>query len=230
MSARKVTPAKKVAIAKLTREHMERWTAKQNADNAFDWPIPAPRTIGEEFDKSGGARMPLEIPPQPVEWQQEGGVMVGAPPLDRYYQFLRNDYAAGARNNNGIVALVEGLRALAANPEIVAGDESGAFIAGLLAKVEGSYPGELLTLLPSVSAALRGAKKHEATNGVKESILSKCREYKEAHPTHGNGKIAKEIAPDAFKMNQDAGSPFGWESEIDAYEAIKGWLTPSKSK
>ncbi|MHB8224527.1 hypothetical protein [Acidithiobacillus sp.] len=230
MSARKLTPAKNVAAQKAFNEHMRKWARDQNAGRFKDFPIAEPRTIGEEFDRSGGARTPLEVPAQPVEWRHEGSLMVGTPPKGEEYQFLHDDFAAMARNDNGIVALVEGLRALATNPEIIAGEESGAFISGLLEAVEGSYQGELLALLPSVAGALRAAGKHKATDDVKEPILSKCRAYKEAHPTHGNGKIAKEIAPDAFKMNQDAGRPFGWKSEIDAYEAIKGWLTPSKSK
>ena len=230
MSARKLTPAKNVAAQKAFNEHMRKWARDQNAGRFKDFPIAEPRTIGEEFDRSGGARTPLEVPAQPVEWRHEGSLMVGTPPKGEEYQFLHDDFAAMARNDNGIVALVEGLRALAINPEIIAGEESGAFISGLLEAVEGSYQGELLALLPSVAGALRAAGKHKATDDVKEPILSKCRAYKEAHPTHGNGKIAKEIAPDAFKMNQSAGHPFGWKNEIDAYEAIKGWLTPSKSK
>ncbi|MBU2734108.1 hypothetical protein [Acidithiobacillus ferridurans] len=230
MSARKVTPAKMVAAQKQFNEHMREWARVQNADRFKDCPIPEPRTIGQQVDESEGVRTPLEVPAQLVEWQHEGGVMIGTPPKGGAYQSLHDDFAAMARNDNGIVALVEGLRALATNPEIIAGEESGAFISGILEAVEGSYQGELLALLPSVSAALRVGGKHKKTDDVKEPILSKCRAYKEAHPTHGNGKIAKEIAPDAFKMNQSAGHPFGWKNEIDAYEAIKGWLTPSKSK
>jgi len=217
-------------MAKQLREHMEIWTAKQNTDKAFDWPIPAPRTIGKEFDRSGGVRTPLEVPAQPVEWRHEGGIMVGTPPKGGGYQSLHDDFAAMARNDNGLMALVEGLRALAVNPEIVAGDESGAFIAGLLAEVEGRYPGELLALLPSVAGALRAAGKHKPTDDVKERILSRCRAYKEAHPTHGKGKIAKEMKRYAFDLNNEKGCPFKWDDETDAYEAIKGWLTPSKSK
>ena len=230
MSARKLTPVKKVQMNKMFNKHMRSLAQNSDPDIFGGYPLPQPRTIGQEFDSHGGERMPLEVPAQPVEWRHEGSLMVGTPPKGEEYQFLHDDFAAMAKNHNGIVALVEGLRALAINPEIVAGDESGAFVSGLLEAVEGSYQGELLALLPSVAGALRAAGKHKATDDVKEPILSKCRAYKEAHPTHGNGKIAKEIAPDAFKMNQDAGRPFGWESEIDAYEAIKGWLTPSKSK
>jgi hypothetical protein len=156
--------------------------------------------------------------------------MMGTPPKGGEYQFLHDGFAEAARNHNGMVALLEGLRTLASNPEIMAGEESGAFAIDLLKEVESRYPGELLTLLPSVGNALRGAGKHKRTNSVKEFILGKCRAYREKHPTHGNGKIAKAIAIDAFEMNQNAGRPFRWESKIDAYEAIKGWLTPSKSK
>lgn len=231
MSARKVTPAKMVAAQKHFNEHMRQSAREYNETAPDGYQMPAPHTIGEEFDRSRGVRMPLEAPAQPAEWRHEGGVMAGNPPKGGEYQSLRDGFAAMARNDNGLMALVEGLRALASSPEIIAGEESGAFISGLLAEVECRYPGELLALLPSVAGALRAAGKHKATDDVKEPILSKCRAYKEAHPTHGNGKIAKEIAPDAFKMNQDAGGPFvRWESAIDAYEAIKGWLTPSKSK
>lgn len=222
MSARKLTPAKMVAAQKAFNEHMRKWARDQNAAE--------PRTIGEEFDRSGGVRMPLEVPAQPVEWRHEGSIMVGTPPKGGEYQFLHDDFAAMAKNDNGIVALVEGLRALAINPEIAGGEESGAFIAGLLAAVEGSYRGELLALLPSVAGALRAAGKHKATDAVKEPVLSRCRAYKEAHPTHGNGKIAKELKAYAFALNNEKGRPFKWNDETDAYEAIKGWLTPSKSK
>ena len=230
MSARKLTPAKKVAAQKHFNEHMRQSAREYNETAPDGYPMPEPRTIGQEFDKSGGVRTPLEVPAQPVEWRHEGSVMVGIPPKGGEYQLLHDDFAAMARNHNGMVGLVEGLRALAINPEIVAGDESGAFIAGLLDEVERRYAGELLGVLPSVAAAMRVGGKHKKTDAVKALVLMRCKEYREKHPTHGNTKVAREIAPEAFKMNQDAGRPFGWGNEIDAYESIKGWLTPSKSK
>ena len=230
MSARKLTPAKNVAAQKAFNEHMRKWARDQNAGRFKDFPIAEPRTIGEEFDRSGGARTPLEVPAQPVEWRHEGSLMVGTPPKGEEYQFLHDDFAAMAKNHNGIVALVEGLRALAINPEIIAGEESGAFISGLLEAVDGSYPGELLALLPSVASALKGSRKHAKTDAVKVPILMKCQAYNEEHPTHGNTKIAKEMKRYAFDLNDKKGCPFKWGDETDAYESIKGWLTPSKSK
>ncbi|MBU2739866.1 hypothetical protein [Acidithiobacillus concretivorus] len=230
MIGRKVSPAKMVATQKAFNEHMRKWTRDQNAGQFKGFPIAEPRTIGQECEATKGERIPLEVPAQPVEWRHEGSLMIGTPPKGGEYQSLHDDYAAMARNHNGIAALVEGLRALAINPEIAEGEESGAFISGLLEAIEGSYQGELLGLLPSVAGALRAAGKHKATDAVKEPVLSRCRAYKEAHPTHGNGKIAKELKAYAFALNNEKGRPFKWNDETDAYEAIKGWLTPSKSK
>ncbi len=231
MSGRPAKPANKITVAKLLREHLREWANDQNADQFKDCPIPEPRTIGQQFDQSGGVRMTLEVPAQPVDWRHDGSIMVGTPPKGGGYQFLHDDFAAIARNENGMMALVEGLRALALNPEITGGEESGAFITGLLSEVEGRYSGELLAMLPSVAAAIRVGGKHKKTNAVKESVLIRCEEYRKKHPTHGNTKIAREMKKDAFLLNA-AGMvhPFKWEDETDAYEAIKGWLTPSKSK
>ena len=233
MSSRPFSPIKLIALRKKFREHMQSWEKEQNAAKFAEFPITTALPIGRYVDElmDGSPRtINLRLPgifhddgtTTPPQDARETGEPFWIDMADSYMQRMIDD--------NGLLALVQGLRNLAANPEVTGGRESGAFIAGLLAEVEGRYPGELLALLPSVGHALRASGKHRATDAVKEPVLMKCRAYKEAHPTHGKSATAKKIAPDAFKMNQNAGRPFGWESDIDAYEAIKGWLTPSKSK
>ncbi|MHB8224441.1 hypothetical protein [Acidithiobacillus sp.] len=207
MSGRKVTPVKKIVMAKRLREHFQESATEQNAGKFASFPIPEPLTIGQEFDQSWGERMPLTIPPQRT--MDEAGRFVEVPMDDTdSWRFVCDNFAATSRNHNGMVALVEGLRALAINPEIIAGEESGAFISGLLEAVDGSYPGELLALLPSVASALKGSRKHAKTDAVKVPILMKCQAYNEEHPTHGNTKIAKEMKRYAFDLNDKKGCPF----------------------
>jgi hypothetical protein len=209
MNGRKLAPAKMVAMQKAVNKHMREWGH-------------APRTIGQEFDESGGVRMPLEVPAQPVEWQHEGGIMVGTPPKDGAYQFLHDDFAAMARNDNGLMALVEGLRALASSPEIIAGEESGAFISGLLKTVEGSYRGELMTLFPSVTAGIAANARHAPTNTLKERILADCAKHKSG--TQWKNRAARKVAPDAYRWNQEADKPFNWLDVAAAEKQIRRWL------
>ena len=228
MSARKLTPAKNVAAQKAFNEHMRKWARDQNAGRFKDFPIAEPRTIGEEFDRSGGARTPLEVPAQPVEWRHEGSLMVGTPPKGEEYQFLHDDFAAMAKNHNGIVALVEGLRALAINPEIVAGDESGAFVSGLLEAVEGSYRGELLALLPSVGGEGAANARWESAQDLRGRIIAEM--IKHQAPQDWKNPAARKVAPLAFKWNKEALNPktdrppYGWTDEAAAFTAIRRWL------
>ena len=148
--------------------------------------------------------------------------MMGTPPLDRYYQFLRDDYAKKARDNNGMAALVEGLRALASNPEITAGEESGQFAAGLLALVEGSYSGELMALFPSVAGALRVAGKHKNTRALKARILSECEKYRQGN--RWKNAAARKVAPIAYDWNREAGKPFAWLDISAAERQVRRWL------
>lgn len=225
MSARKLTPAKKVAMQRQFNEYMRQFARIQNADRFKDWPIPEPRTIGQEFEDTKGKRMPLEVPAQPVEWRHEGGLMVGTPPKGGAYQFLHDDFVATARNHNGMMALVEGLRALAVNPEIAGGDESGAFIAGLLAEVEGHYTGELLALLPSVGSAVNvsNRKDRKAVGDVKKFAVQL---YQQG--PFGGGQwpnlptAARAIEP---KVNTRA-AELGWprKKTTYSYQVIQGWI------
>lgn len=233
MSRRPVKPVKLLANRKMFREYMQAWEKEQNANKFAEFPATTALPIGRYVDELMGGRSQNIVLRLPGVLHDDG---TETPPMDAretgepFWGEVAASYMQSKRDDNGLLALVKGLRGLAINPEITGGEESGAFITGLLSEVEGRYPGELLAMLPSVASALRAAGKHKPTNDVKERILIKCRAYKEAHPQHGNGKAAREVAPDAFEMNESAGRPFRWESQIDAYEQIKSWFTPSKSK
>ena len=222
MSTSKLTSAKMVDAQKQLNKRMREWAIAQNNGRFKNCPIPEPRTIGQEYDEWGGVRRPLEVPAQTVEWQHEGGIMAGTPPKGGVYQSLHDDYATMAKNDNGIAALIEGLRALASNEEIAAGEESGAFACGLLKAVEGCYPGELLALLPSVATVIAANARHAPTTELRERILEACAKHKRG--TQWKNPAARKVAPDAYQWNQEAGKPFTWLDITAAEKQIRRWL------
>ena len=222
--SRKFTGAEAVTIHKLVNDHMRQFARTQNADRFKDCPIPEPRTTGQEFEDAKGKRMPLEVPAQPVAWRHEGSVMVGTPPRGGAYQFLHDDFAAVARNHNGMMALVEGLRALAINPEIVAGEESGAFMAGLLTQVESRYPGELLALLPGVrgSVNVSNRKSHKASEEVKNFAVKLYLQGPLRGPWKDLPTAARYIEAN---VNAKA-AEMGWQRKKTkfSYQVIQRWI------
>ncbi|MBU2787325.1 hypothetical protein HFQ13_03715 [Acidithiobacillus sp. VAN18-1] len=139
-------------------------------------------------------------------------------------------------NNNGLMALLEGLRSLALNPEIKAGEESREFVAALVDAVERSHLGELHAVLSTVDQSVRNLlvrkKGNVGKDAVKVRVAQWCREAvakakaKGAKPNLND--ISRKAAGLAVIWNREAGCPFSWEDELSAYPTIRNHWMPKK--
>lgn len=80
---------------------------------------------------------------------------------------------------------------------------------------------------PAKEARTSGAKKaadarHAPSNTLKERILAECAKLKKG--TQWKNSAAREVAPDAYRWNKEAGKPFNWLDVTAAEKQIRRWL------
>lgn len=227
MNSRNHNPAKAIDQRKKLREGL------QEADPQSFSEYPLSRPLGKFVDEV------MEGKPKPTELRLPGishddgtttSSMDAKDSGEPFWEEMADDYRRKTKDANGLVALIKGLRTLAVDPEIVAGRESGAFIAGLLSEVEDRYPGELLALLPGVDRSLRGLN-HNAARADRGPHMAALELlawelYKKGPQTgkwknrysHAAKTIEKEITTAAHKV--------GWKREItpDSYKVLIEWI------